>query len=124
MSTGENTPTTVVYGIKNCDTVKKALTYLDKNKIAYEFHDYKKLGIQASKIKEWNKSIPLDRLVNAKGTTYKALSDEEKLLVSKIKTAAPIIQANTSVLKRPLIEHSGEILLGFSESEYDSLFKK
>jgi arsenate reductase (glutaredoxin) len=113
-----------IYGIKNCDTVKKALVYFEKNKIPYEFHDYKSLGIDSKKIKEWNKEIPLDKLVNAKGTTYRSLSEEEKLKLQKISTATPIIVANTSLIKRPLIEHMGKIILGFNEEEYDNVFKK
>jgi arsenate reductase len=114
----------IIYGIKNCDTVKKALTYLEKNKIPYEFHDYKALGIDAKKIKEWHKEIPLDKLVNAKGTTYRSLIEEDKTKLQKINTAIPVIVANTSVLKRPLIEHMGKIILGFNEEEYAQHFKK
>lgn len=114
----------IIYGIKNCDTVKKALVYFEKNKILYEFHDYKTLGIDAKKIKEWHKQIPLDKLVNSKGTTYRALSVEDKSKLSKISSACPIIVANTSLLKRPLIEFMGKIILGFNEEEYAQSFKE
>ncbi len=112
-----------VYGIKNCDTVKKSLTYLEKKKIAYEFHDYKKLGIDAAKIKEWLKVLSLEQLINTKGPTYRNLSDEDKLKLKKVSTAIPVMQANTSVIKRPLIEYMGKIILGFNEEEYSQSLK-
>jgi arsenate reductase len=114
---------TRIFGIKNCDTVKKSLVYLEKHHIAYEFHDYKKLGIEASKIKEWLKSVKLEHLINTKGPTYRNLSDEEKLKLTKVSTAIPVMQANTSIIKRPLIEHMGEIILGFNAEEYSRCFK-
>ncbi len=114
---------TRIYGIKNCDTVKKSLTYLDKHKIAYEFHDYKKLGIEASKIKEWLKHVKLEQLINTKGPTYRNLSDDDKNKLTKVSTAIPVMQANTSVIKRPLIEHMGKIVLGFNEEEYSQSLK-
>lgn len=110
-----------VYGIKSCDTVKKATTYLDKKKIAYEFHDYKKLGIEASTIKAWAKLVPLDKIVNKKGTTYRSLSDSDKLKLEKLSTAIPVIQANTSVIKRPAIEFQGKLIFGYDETEYNSI---
>ncbi len=115
---------TLAFGIKNCDTVKKGLTYLETHNIPYEFHDYKKLGIEASKIKEWTKIVPLERLINTKGPTYRNLSDGDKKKLEKISTALAVMQANTSVIKRPLIEHMGKIILGFNEEEYSQFFKK
>lgn len=113
-----------IYGIKNCDTVKKSLAYLDKHKIAYEFHDYKKLGIEASKIKEWLKIVPLESLINTKGPTYRNLSEADKLKLTKASTAIPVMQANTSVIKRPLIEFMGKIILGYNEEEYAQYLNK
>ena len=110
-----------IYGIKNCDTVKKALTHLDTNGIAYEFHDYKKLGIEASKIKNWAKKFPLEKLINKKGPTYRKLSDEDKNNLEKISTAIPVMIANTSVIKRPILELNDKIILGYDENEYYSL---
>lgn len=109
---------TRIYGIKNCDTVKKAIQFLEENNIAYEFHDYKKLGIDASKIKEWSKLVPFELLINKKGPTYRNLSDEDKMLLEKISTAIPVMQNNTSVIKRPIVENMGKILLGFNVEEY------
>ncbi|MCF8285195.1 MAG: arsenate reductase [Sphingobacteriales bacterium] len=108
-----------VYGIKNCDTVKKALSYLDDNGITYEFHDYKKLGVEDSKIKEWANKVPFEKLINTKGPTYRKLTDAEKAKLSKMATAIPVMQEHTSVIKRPILEFSGKIILGFDVSEYD-----
>lgn len=110
---------TRIYGIKNCDTVKKALNHLDQNGIEYEFHDYKKLGIAEKKIKEWFKKVSLDQLINKKGPTYRNLSDSDKLKLEDKKTAIPVMQVNTSVIRRPLVEYDDLILLGFDKSEYE-----
>ena len=109
-----------IYGIKNCDTVKKALNYLDNKGISYEFHDYKKLGAEASKIKEWAKMVPFEKLINKKGPTYRKLSDDEKLQLEKISTAIPIILENTSVIKRPILEFKNTIILGYDEETYST----
>lgn len=109
-----------VYGIPNCNTVKKARTWLDENKIPYTFHDYKKKGITEDKLKTWSEVFPWEKLVNKAGTTWKALTDEEKAAVNNIDSAVVLMTDKTSVIKRPLIEdESGKaVLLGFSEVEY------
>ncbi len=109
-----------VYGIKNCDTVKKALNYLSSKGIDYEFHDYKKLGVESSKIKEWFKIMPLEKLINKKGPTYRNLSDTDKIKLENITTAIPVMIENTSVIKRPLLEFKGQLLVGFDETQYNS----
>lgn len=109
-----------VYGIKNCDTVKKALNYLSSKGIDYEFHDYKKLGVESSKIKEWVKIVPLEKLINKKGPTYRNLPDTDKLKLEKISTAIPVMIENTNVIKRPLLEFKGQLLVGFDETQYNS----
>jgi len=111
----------IIYGIKNCDTVKKALNHLDSRGISYEFHDYKKLGVESSKIKEWAKKFPLEKLINKKGPTYRNLSEEDKVKLEKISTAIPVMMANTSVIKRPILEANDIIVLGYDENEYYSI---
>ena len=113
-----------VYGIPNCNTVKKARTWLDDHGIEYVFHDYKKKGITQERIQEWYKQFPWEKLVNKAGTTWKALSDEEKALVQNEKTATDLMITKTSVIKRPVIEDtSGKaIALGFSEENYKQVF--
>lgn len=113
-----------VYGIPNCNTVKKARTWLDEKGIPYTFHDYKKKGITAEKIADWCNYYPWEKLVNKAGTTWKQLSDEEKAAVMDAKTASDLMIAKNSVIKRPLIEdESGRaVALGFSEKEYEEVF--
>ncbi|MCF2498454.1 ArsC family reductase [Dyadobacter chenhuakuii] len=113
-----------VYGIPNCDKVKKTRTWLEKHHIAYTFHNYKTEGISNNKIKAWFKTLPWDKVVNKASTTWKALSDEEKALITDEKAAARLMMAHTSVIKRPLIEDaSGKaVTIGFSEKEYEEKF--
>ncbi len=119
MSTRTNEQT-IIYGIKNCDTVKKALNYLNSKKVDFEFHDYKKLGIEASKIKGWAKTTPFEKLINKNGPTYRKLSDADKIKLEKLTTAIPVMQENTSVIKRPILEFNGQLVVGFDEKIYDT----
>jgi arsenate reductase len=109
-----------VYGIPNCNTVKKARIWLDENGIAYTFHDYKKKGISGEKLKSWAEIFPWEKLVNRAGTTWKALPEEEKAAVDSLEAAVALMIDKTSIIKRPLIEDdSGKaILLGFTELDY------
>ncbi len=97
---------------------------MELHNISYEFHDYKKQGIEATKIKEWAKIVPLDKLINTKGPTYRNLSEEDKKKLKTISTAITVMQANTSVIKRPLVENMGKIILGFDEDEFNLYLKK
>lgn len=108
-----------VYGIKNCNTVKKALDWLNENKMEYTFHDYKKEPAQDSKIKEWQKLVSWESLVNKKGTTWKKLSSEEQAEVIDDNSSRKVLLNNNSMIKRPLIELGDEIILGFDESIYN-----
>lgn len=110
-----------IYGIKNCETVKKALNALEEKGLSYEFHDYKKLGVEASKIQEWLNKVDLNVLVNKKGTTYKKLSEDAKSALENVKTAIPVMIENTSVIKRPILEHKKGILVGFDAEQYKLL---
>lgn len=112
-----------VYGIKNCETVKKALTVLENKGISFEFHDYKKLGISTEKIDEWLKVVELEKLINKKGTTYKKLSDDEKLSLEKEKTAKNVMIKYTSVIKRPILETKNQLIVGFDITEYNNIKK-
>jgi arsenate reductase len=109
-----------VYGIPNCNTVKKARTWLDENGVEYTFHDYKKKGITADKLQKWLAVFPWDKLVNKAGTTWKGLTDEEKAAVKDNESAIELMTIKTSVIKRPLIENAEgvAISLGFSEVEF------
>jgi arsenate reductase (glutaredoxin) len=112
-----------LYGIPNCDTVKKARTWLDKHNVKYAFHNYKTEGIEEDRINVWFKKFPWDKVVNKASATWKGLSDEEKALVTDEKSAANLMISHTSVIKRPLIEDkSGAVALGFSEKDYEGKF--
>jgi arsenate reductase (glutaredoxin) len=112
-----------LYGIKNCDTMKKAFTWLDKKKVAYTFHDYKKEGIDEDTLKIWLKKIPLDKLINIKGSTWRLLSEKEKASITSIEKATKLMMEKTSIIKRPLVVVSkGNYILGFNEEEWKSKF--
>jgi Spx/MgsR family transcriptional regulator len=109
-----------VYGIKNCNTVKKALDWLNDHKLEYVFHDYKKEPATLQKLEEWENKVSWDQLVNKKGTTWRKLSPEEQASVQDAGSANKVLLNNNSMIKRPLIESPKGILLGFDEEEYKS----
>ncbi len=114
----------IVYGIKNCNTVKSAIDWLNKNKVEFDFHEYKKLGITATKLSEWCKQIGWESLVNKRGTTWRKLEEADQKKVISEKSAIALMVEKTSVIKRPLIEENGKvILLGFEEDEFKKVFK-
>lgn len=111
-----------VYGIKNCNTVKSALDWLKKNKIEFEFHDYKSKGITDVKLKDWSKQVGWESLVNKRGTTWRQLDEKIQQSVTSEKAAISLMKEKTSVIKRPLIEKNGKVLaVGFDEKEYSSV---
>jgi arsenate reductase (glutaredoxin) len=113
-----------LYGIPNCDTVKKARTWLDANSIAYTFHDFKKAGLDAAQVNAWLKDVPWDVLVNRKGTTWRALSDERKAAIIDNASATALMLESPSVIKRPVLQrHDGQpTQVGFSDALYQQLF--
>ncbi len=113
-----------VYGIPNCDTVKKAMGWLKENNIAFAFHDFKKEGITALKLKEWLKTVPLDQVLNKKSIAYKNLTGDEKQRIMIKAEAIKLMQINTNLIKRPVIETAGTILNGFNEATYILAFSK
>jgi arsenate reductase (glutaredoxin) len=109
----------IVYGIKNCDTVKKALTWLKVKKIDSQFHDYKTAGITEAKLKAWSQQVGWESLLNKKGTTWRKLDEATQASVTNESAAIKIMMAHTSIIKRPLIEKGSKVLvLGFDEKEY------
>jgi arsenate reductase (glutaredoxin) len=114
-----------VYGIPNCDTIKKTLNWLKANGQDYTFFDYKKQGISTDKLSEWLKSYDWTQLVNRAGTTWEKLSDEEKAVINNNQAAIELMISKPSVIKRPLIEQDGQaVALGFDEKKMNGLFKK
>ena len=108
-----------VFGIKNCNTMKKAFDWLNNHHVAYEFHDYKKSGISEEKLREWLKQKGRDALINRKGTTWRKLSAETQAGITDDASAVALMEANTSLIKRPLIEENGRLVMaGFDEQAY------
>jgi Spx/MgsR family transcriptional regulator len=112
---------TKVYGIPNCDSIKKTQQWLIGNKVAFEFHDYKKEGITASKLKEWIKLVGWETLFNKKSSTWKKWKEENGQDVNNATEAIKIMQANNSIIKRPVVEHNGNIVVGFTETGFKEL---
>lgn len=113
-----------LYGIPNCNTVKKARDWLDIHQISYEFHDFKKHGVTAELLNGWLSQLPESKLINRAGLTWRALDDVTKQGITDDASAIALMMAKTSVIKRPILEKDSKILaLGFSETEYQSIFK-
>ena len=112
---------TTMYGIANCDTIKKAKKWLSANNIDFEFHDYKKLGANTDVLKQAITQEGVDVIVNKRGTTYRALSDEQKHAINETTTIA-VLSENTSMIKRPILIHNGKLIVGFKDSAYQAFF--
>ena len=110
----------VIYGIKNCDTMKKARAFLDAQGVAYDFHDYKASGIEAAKLKAWAKDVGWEKLLNKAGTTFKKLPDADKEGLTEAKAIALMV-AQPSMIKRPVLEADGRLLVGFDPETYARL---
>jgi len=110
-----------VYGIKNCDTVKKACNWLSKNKVDFQFHDLRKDGLTQSKIKQWASKVDWELLLNRRGTTWRKLTDNEKNSINKT-NAIKLMAEQPTLIKRPVIEHNKKVLIGFSEEIYKQTF--
>ncbi len=107
------------YGIPNCDTVKKARKWLEASGRDYAFHDYKKEGADPAKLKKWANQVGWEVLLNTRGTTFRKLSDADKAHIDGAK-AVRLMAANPSMIKRPVVEHAGRILVGFKEAEWEA----
>lgn len=114
--------TTRVYGIPNCDTVKKTRRWLDDNGVEYEFHDYKKLGISLDTLEKWCNDHGYEALINKRGTTWRRLDQPEKENLNQ-KKAIALMHVNTSLIKRPITEHGATRLIGFDEAQYAEVFE-
>lgn len=113
-----------VYGIPNCNTVKKAIDWLKSNADDFEFYDYKKKGISEEKLREWSKEVGWEKLINKKGTTWRTLPAEQQQKVTNEKSAIELMIEKPSVIKRPVIEKDGKLIVGFDEEEYKNGLKK
>jgi Spx/MgsR family transcriptional regulator len=109
--------TITLYGIPNCDTVKKARAWLDGSGIAYTFHDYKKAGADPAKLQAWIAAVGWEKVINRAGPTFRKLPDADKSGLDADKAVAVMV-ANTSCIKRPVVEHPGGLLVGFNLAEW------
>lgn len=113
---------TRIYGIKNCDTMKKAFSWLEEKGIAYEFHDYKKSGIPAAKLKEWEKVLGWEVLLNRKGTTWRKLDAATQAGINR-ENALQLMEEQTSIIKRPVLEQGKTLLAGFDPEQWAKVLK-
>ncbi|GAA6134430.1 ArsC family reductase [Oceaniserpentilla sp. 4NH20-0058] len=109
-----------IYGIKNCDTMKKALKWLDNQGADYEFHDYKKAGLSPELADTFLANIELDSLINKRGTTFRQLDDDTKARIAEHDktTAKQVMLDNPSIIKRPVLVKNDQYLLGFKAEQY------
>ncbi|MGH7237272.1 MAG: Spx/MgsR family RNA polymerase-binding regulatory protein [Candidatus Saccharimonadales bacterium] len=110
-----------VYGITNCNTVKKALDWLKANHVEYEFHDFKKLGVSPEKLQEWDAKAGYEKFFNKQGLTWKQLEPAVRESIKTKADALALLQQKTSMIKRPVIEQSGFLFFGFDEEAYEKL---
>jgi arsenate reductase (glutaredoxin) len=107
-----------IYGIKNCDTMKKARAWLDKNRVVYEFHDYKTAGIDRERVERWSKKVGWETLLNRAGTTFRKLPDKDKAALDSAKAVALMLD-QPSMIKRPVLDlGGGRLLVGFKPEIY------
>ncbi|MBU2874582.1 ArsC family reductase [Marinobacter salexigens] len=112
-----------LYGIRNCDTVKKARKWLDEQGITYEFHDFKKEGLDENRLSQWEKAVGWETLLNRRGTTWRKLSDEVRDTISA-QSAHDIMLENTSIIKRPIVEYYSAVYVGFNADDWAAIIKK
>jgi arsenate reductase len=111
------TRSTIIYGIKNCDTMKKARGWLDSHGVGYDFHDYKAVGISKDKLKGWSDKVGWETLLNRAGTTFRKLPDADKEGLNERKAIA-LMLAQPSMIKRPVLEAGAKLLVGFKPEIY------
>lgn len=106
-----------VYGIRNCDTVKKARKWLDEQGVDYQFHDFKKDGLTSEKLSQWEQAVGWEALLNKRGTTWRKLPDEVRATISA-QSAHQVMLDNPSIIKRPVVEHDDEVSVGFNPDDW------
>lgn len=109
-----------LYGISNCDTIKKARRWLEQHDIAYQFHDYKKAGIDQETLTSWCRELGYETLLNTRGTTWRKLGDSDKNAMNEAK-AIDLMQTHTSLIKRPVMDTGKSRLVGFDEASWKTL---
>jgi arsenate reductase len=116
-------PVTTVYGIKNCDTMKKAFAWLVGHGVRYAFHDYKASGIDLAHLKAWSTQVGWETLLNTRGTTWRKLSPSQQANLDEGK-ALKLMMENPSLIKRPVLENGKDLLVGFAPERYAAALRK
>jgi arsenate reductase (glutaredoxin) len=116
-----NAKSVTIYGIKNCDTMKKARAWLDRRGVAYAFHDYKTAGIARSMLENWAREVGWETLLNRSGRTFRALPEKEREGLTD-KKAIALMATQPSMIKRPVLDVDGGLLVGFTPEQYAKLF--
>lgn len=111
-----------IYGIRNCDTVKKARKWLDERNLPYEFHDFKKDGLNDALLSRWEEALGWETLVNRRGTTWRRLPEEVRDNITP-QSAHEIMLDNPSIIKRPVVEQDGRTSVGFNADEWTAKFE-
>jgi arsenate reductase (glutaredoxin) len=107
-----------IYGIKNCETMKKARAWLEKHGVGYAFHDYKTAGIDRGRLEGWARAVGWETLLNRAGTTFRKLSDKDKASITEKKAIALMLE-QPSMIKRPVLDMKGKLIVGFKPETYD-----
>jgi arsenate reductase len=115
--------TVTIYGIKNCDTMKKARAWLDRNRIVYSFHDYKASSIERNRLEQWVAKVGWETLLNRAGTTFRKLPEPDKHGLTQAKAIA-LMLAQPSIIKRPVLETNGKLLVGFKSEIYEAALSR
>ena len=111
---------TTIYGIKSCDTMKKARTWLDEHGVPYAFHDYKAAGIERERLEAWSRKVGWEVLLNRSGTTFRKLPEADRADLNERKALA-LMLAQPSMIKRPVLEQGAKLLVGFKPAEYQAV---
>ena len=112
-----------IYGIKNCDQVRKARKFLANNDIAYEFHDFRADGLTGEMLDQWLSHVPWDSLLNRRGTTWRKMEESARQAVVDQQSARDVMLAEPTLIKRPVMTVGDDVLVGFSESVYQRTLK-
>ena len=110
-----------IYGIKNCNTMKKTFDYLDSKNVPYEFHDYKKAGLDVDTTKEWLSNFGWQAVINTRGRTWRQLPDDVKEAANE-ESVVPLAENNPSMVKRPILVQGDQVVLGFDQDAIDHAF--
>jgi arsenate reductase len=113
---------TTLYGIKNCDTMKKAFAWLADHGVPYDFHDYKAVGIDAAKLRAWSRQVGWEILLNTRGTTWRKLTPAQQANLDEARAIRLMVE-HPSLIKRPVMEHGKDILVGFAPERYAAMVK-